>query len=409
MRENARSQMVESQTLYHLLFATCGIGLLIRQTWLCVENFVADESSMSSTLQSTSKAQFPALTICPDYEDAFNASLAKKIGVSTTDLRNSRFTKINDTSSTTLEHYERVTHDISEVIDDFTVLTLKPLAGTTYSRVFFVQDPDYWSQKVSKAVQVKKLDETEWTRQNYQVFGRCYTYDAPDDVHRAEITSVKVTVKMPALMYIHHPGQFFWVDTKGGSKVPIPNQGTMFLNTQHSVTQFRPHTELWKFGKNGSQSNSHCNEVNDRGYDSCLATAYDQFFWTHFGCFYPLMTNQPDHKDYCNFSNFTEKQKDDYNLLYKGMITIENIASCQAPCSTIETNFGIPQVKPYSHKHLQVYFKNLITVKKSHISYPIESLFAELGGYLGLLLGVSLMDIKTVIEKSIKLMCNFKK
>ena len=66
-------------------------------------------------------------------------------------------------------------------------------------------------------------------------------------------------------------------------------------------------------------------------------------------------------------------------------------------------------MKNYSYKHLQIYFKNLVTVKKSHISYPIESLFAELGGYLGLLLGVSLMDIKTVTEKAIKLMFNFKK
>ena len=175
------------------------------------------------------------MTICPDYEDAFKQSLAKKIGVSSTDLRNSRFTKINDTSLTTFDHYQRVTHNISEVIDDFTVLTLKPLAGTTYTKVFFVDDPDFWSPKVSKAVQVKKLDETEWKRQNYQVFGRCYTYEASEEVHLAEVTSVKITVKMPSLLYIHHPGQFFWVDTKGGSKVPISTKGTMFLNTQHSV------------------------------------------------------------------------------------------------------------------------------------------------------------------------------
>ena len=168
--------------------------------------------------------------------------------------------------------------------------------------------------------------------------------------------------------------------------------------------------------------------MNDKGYDTCLATAFDQFFWSDFGCYYPLMTTQTDQKDYCNFANFTEEQKEDYYSLYKGkyeilhfeqsiritnqfglgMITIENFASCQAPCSTIETNFGIPQMKNYSYKHLQVYFKNLVTVKKSHISYPIESLFAELGGYLGLLLGVSLMDIIPVIQKVIKLMFKIK-
>ena len=72
----------------------------------------------------------------------------------------------------------------------------------------------------------------------------------------------------------------------------------------------------------------------------------------------------------------------------------------------METNFGIPQIKPVGSKNLQLYFKNHVVVKKSFVSYPIESLFAELGGYMGLLLGVSLMDIKTVTVNVITLLKN---
>ena len=49
--------------------------------------------------------------------------------------------------------------------------------------------------------------------------------------------------------------------------------------------------------------------------------------------------------------------------------------------------------------HLKLYFKNMISVQRSHISYPIESLIAELGGYLGLLLGVSSMDLYNILGK----------
>ena len=44
-------KMIECKTMVNLFLVTMGIGLLIRQTWLCVGNYSADESSMSSTLQ----------------------------------------------------------------------------------------------------------------------------------------------------------------------------------------------------------------------------------------------------------------------------------------------------------------------------------------------------------------------
>ena len=40
---------------------------------------------------------------------------------------------------------------------------------------------------------------------------------------------------------------------------------------------------------------------------------------------------------------------------------------------------------------------------KSNVAYPIESFLAEVGGYLGLLLGVSLMDLSNIFRKS----CDF--
>ena len=79
---------------------------------------------------------------------------------------------------------------------------------------------------------------------------------------------------------------------------------------------------------------------------------------------------------------------------------IDDVKKCNVPCASINTYFGIPDKQAFEDSfHLKLYFKNNISVKQSHVAYPIESFLAEVGGYLGLLLGVSLMDINTVLRR----------
>ena len=48
------------------------------------------------------------------------------------------------------------------------------------------------------------------------------------------------------------------------------------------------------------------------------------------------------------------------------------------------------------------YIKDQIELKKSYLSYSKVSLLAEVGGYVGLLLGVSLMDISVLFDNFFK-------
>ena len=83
------------------------------------------------------------------------------------------------------------------------------------------------------------------------------------------------------------------------------------------------------------------------------------------------------------------------------MKCISRLLGCPSPCATITFSFGIPDTQPrvkdkYQYK---VYFKRYIGVTKESLKYPVESLIAEVGGYLGLLLGVSVLDCLVVPEK----------
>ena len=75
---------------------------------------------------------------------------------------------------------------------------------------------------------------------------------------------------------------------------------------------------------------------------------------------------------------------------------------CNVPCASINSYFGIADKQKFRNGsfHLKLYFKNNISVMKSNVAYPIESFLAEVGGYLGLLLGVSLMDISNIFRKT---------
>ena len=57
--------------------------------------------------------------------------------------------------------------------------------------------------------------------------------------------------------------------------------------------------------------------------------------------------------------------------------------------------FGFPIYDIYDIKkgRVKMYFKSQINVRKNVVSYDEVNLLAEIGGYIGLLLGFSLLDI----------------
>ena len=61
----------------------------------------------------------------------------------------------------------------------------------------------------------------------------------------------------------------------------------------------------------------------------------------------------------------------------------------------------------YNEAYAKIYFKNHIKVSKSFIGYTEISLMAELGGYIGLLLGISLMDISSIANYIMPILADY--
>ena len=92
-----------------------------------------------------------------------------------------------------------------------------------------------------------------------------------------------------------------------------------------------------------------------------------------------------------------------YFCILAGIFYGDNVKGCYRPCDYMDVSFGYPSI--YDNEEdssLTFYFKKSIPVRESHLAYPQSSLFAEIGGYMGLLLGFSILDFAKVVN----LFCN---
>ena len=83
-----------------------------------------------------------------------------------------------------------------------------------------------------------------------------------------------------------------------------------------------------------------------------------------------------------------------------GKLKEEGKQNCSAACTVMEVKFGYPfiyKAESNSSSSITLYFKKYITLRESHLRYEAGNLFAEIGGYTGLLLGVSVLDISKII------------
>ena len=74
----------------------------------------------------------------------------------------------------------------------------------------------------------------------------------------------------------------------------------------------------------------------------------------------------------------------------------QHIKQCPLPCNNLELKFGYPWVYSRTTSFVTFYFDQWVLVRENQLVFPPSSLFAEIGGYMGLLLGLSVFDIAQV-------------
>ena len=74
------------------------------------------------------------------------------------------------------------------------------------------------------------------------------------------------------------------------------------------------------------------------------------------------------------------------------------------PCSTIQTYFGLFFKDPKydgNKAYIKIYLQSMTTIKLTVMDYDAVDMVADIGGYTGLLLGMSAIHVSKLIFKSI--------
>ncbi len=111
----------------------------------------------------------------------------------------------------------------------------------------------------------------------------------------------------------------------------------------------------------------------------------------------------------CNISNVDLLKHPRENITNHGvsLAAIDEYVrdeSCNSPCTSMEMAFGHGKISLDNKKHqLKIYFPSQIKFQQSRYTYNIINFLGEIGGYVGLLLGVSVLNLDPVLDKFLRM------
>lgn len=278
--------------------------IFLVQSSKCIKIFQAKESVSTSKIVSSGSAEFPALSICADFFDAYKTDILENYDSSPENIRSLKFPNTSYLESLPL--FESVTLNLTELIQSVEFNFHEPFPGTKVSHLLLAQEVN----EENDQYMVKTLENEDWIQKNWLTLGRCYTYKLPQELRKLNVRSITIVTNVNLLVYIHHPGQFWWVDTD--TKIPISKHQLSFLDVRHTVVHALP-KEV-----NGTEFLS-CSEEMDFGYDACYHRSFDERFYEEFKCLHPLMLSKMNTtRSICNIGQFTPDEQQKFAQLHNG-------------------------------------------------------------------------------------------
>ena len=146
-----------------------------------------------------------------------------------------------------------------------------------------------------------------------------------------------------------------------------------------------------------------CNHTLNHKYDDTVYRLIAEENEKKFGCtvpWHPEMTSLKSNKkiEICDNSNLGEEAKKQFDKFVDGIITEDLV-----PCAWFDIFTGLTDVDETDNNmneaFARLYLKAKIKVKSIVLHYDSTTFAAEIGGYVGVLLGVSIVDI-AVISRS---------
>ena len=341
--------------IFELLLVLLCLSLTLWQIFKGINKYLSFPQGSSLILSEVSKETMPDFTFCP-YGSDQNQTFKENCGLTF-------YSWVSETCPNAEINY----HGIYDVPNLFFNM-IRYLSGTCHPTICF-------------KTRSFRVYPNNVKPQNIHHAGdlRCYTISLPESIKNTSISKLMISTKERLYLKIHTKGMFF-------TEVKYIDINTGYMKSDISY-------EIFKQIKTKDQP---CIEDPTYRKDDCIVEQIHMDSLATFGCTTPY---GPIKDRSCINATLMTKARE----FYDNKIMADEYSQCPNPCSTIASTLNIQKQSEQegdTSTLITIEFPSKVKVIQAYPAYTILSLIAEVGGYVGLFLGVSVLDLKNVISST---------
>ena len=231
-------------------------------------------------------------------------------------------------------------------------------------------------------------ESKSWYHYDNAIFGRCVTLTPSQRQIQYGIKEIFLQLLVNSTIYIHTPGMFSKGNKQLASKINVQLGKWYNLDVHHEVH------ELLDYG------GALCNNDKTYNMDECNNNGTEKESLKMVGCTTPYGANKTN---ICTDANKGQKAYWDiyyYKFIYS--FSEKNYEGCYYPCTyfIVSTKQDLVTTNPLGldSAGVTLRFEQLIQETKSYYTYSELSMIAEIGGYVGLFLGISVNQMPYILD-----------
>ena len=242
----------------------------------------------------------------------------------------------------------------------------------------------YWT--TSSAIKYSSIHEfKDWYYRDYEYSGRCVNLALSHEHRQRGIKQITLHLRVNSTILIGTPGMLI----KGSDA--LISKSSVEVGKMYSLNIYHKIYELLDYGGES------CN--NDKSYqlDDCNSNGTEKKSMEMIGCTSPYALNKTK---ICTDATKARKAADIYTEFMDysdDLVDVKNYEGCYYPCSYFvvsgKNSRTMKMGETYKYAEVYLKFEQLIKETKSYYAYSGLSLIAEIGGYVGLFLGISINQL----------------